>query len=227
MNKSIFLLIILFALFLNLNGQQNQSKITKMRNIITIGDSNGAIPEGWVTQLRTLMPKDRIVNFSVSGNTIGFDNLDRPQLNTLKNIDNYLKSAQDSATSIDYVIFLLGTNDCKACFDKQNDEVSKNLEKLILKVKAYPFKKQPEIVVVSPPPYGPDSVLIAKYAGSPARVKKLIPLFKQVAKKQKCPFIDIYKPLAPVFMNYSKDGVHLSAKGQMIIAKAIANKISK
>jgi lysophospholipase L1-like esterase len=216
---------LLFVLVFVLNTLENACKASDPKTIITIGDSNGALPDGWVKQLRTIRAEDRIINFSISGNTIGFNNSDNEKLNTLSNIDSYLKSALDSVTHIDYVIFLLGTNDCKASFDRQMDQVSKNMEQLILKTKAFPLKKKPEIFIISPPPYGPDSILIAKYAGAPERVKNLVPQLKQIARQQKCRFIDIYTPLVTVFMNYSKDGVHLNSEGQMIIAKEIAKKL--
>ena len=57
--------------------------------ILAIGDSNGEFDFGWVAQLQKIRSVDKIVNTSISGNTIGFDNLGRKQLNTLKNIDSY------------------------------------------------------------------------------------------------------------------------------------------
>ena len=67
------------------------------RCILTIGDSNGASGEGWVTQLARLRKDDQIINTCISGNTIGFDNLGSESLNTLKNIGTYINTAKDSS----------------------------------------------------------------------------------------------------------------------------------
>lgn len=195
------------------------------RVILAIGDSNGASEEGWVHQLQQLRPRDTIINKSVSGNTIGFDNLDQEGLNTLKNIDRYLEEAMQAAggRAIDDILIALGTNDSKAVFDERSGEVPANLQQLIRHIRAHPLggQRPPHITIVTPPPYGPDSLLQAKYVGGDARVQALVPLFKDVADAEGCRFVDIYHPLKPRFRELSPDGVHLVAEGQRLIAERI------
>ncbi|MDF9798261.1 pimeloyl-ACP methyl ester carboxylesterase [Catalinimonas alkaloidigena] len=134
------------------------NQINKKFNILTIGDSNGATESGWPEQMKKLLPYARVINTSVSGNTIGFDNLGRENLNTLKNIEAYLQHATDSLAEekLDYIILGLGTNDTKKVFADRQDEVIKNMESLVQKIKAFPaFKNHtPNILILTPPPYG-------------------------------------------------------------------------
>ena len=196
------------------------------KSILTLGDSNGAAKHGWVNQLKELRTNDVIVNASISGNTIGFDNLNSTRLNTLKMLESYLQQGIENAGNIDKVIILLGTNDCKAVFDDQLKQVPKNLEQLITAIQnSDKFEKVPEIIVVSPPPYGPDEIILEKYKGGSGRVEYLSTAFRKVAQKMNVEFVDIHSPLKPVITVLSEDGVHLSEEGQKIIAKIINTKI--
>ena len=42
-----------------------------------------------------------------------------------------------------------------------------------------------------------------------------------------CGFIDIYHLLKPVYEKHSPDGVHMDARGQMIIAESIRNYLAE
>jgi len=197
-------------------------------NIMTIGDSNGEMPEGWVNQLKKLRFNDLIVNHSISGNTIGFDNLNSEKLNSLKNIQSYISSTLSISGKIDIIIILLGTNDCKAIFKDQFNEVPGNLDKLIsiIKKNSYENSNIPDIFIVSPPPMGPDSVLNEKFYGGLKRLTVLIEQIKKVSAKENCHFIDIYTPLSLVFPFVSNDGVHLINEGQYLIAEIINRSIN-
>jgi lysophospholipase L1-like esterase/pimeloyl-ACP methyl ester carboxylesterase len=191
--------------------------------ILAIGDSNGALEYGWVTQLRKLRFSDRVYNTCISGNTIGFDNLGRRSLNTLVNIDAYMNSALAELGGLDRIIILLGTNDCKAVFDDSLELVPKNMELLIRRIKSHPAyqKFQPRIYIVSPPPYAPDEQLIPKYYGGAADVAWLFPRFREVAERSECRFIDVYSHLLPDWAALSADGIHLSPEGQGMLARLI------
>ena len=191
--------------------------------ILALGDSNGAAKHGWVNQLASLRPSDSIYNKSISGNTIGFNNLGNSKLNTLANLDRYLQEVDRKAGKIDHVIVMLGTNDSKAVFDGRQQEVMKNLETLVQRVKAFEYgnANAPKIVVLSPPPYGPDSLLAEKYKGGAARVKWLASQYSGTCSSLGAAFIDIHSHLENLFMDHSKDGVHLDAAGQVLIAEKV------
>ncbi len=104
--------------------------------LVAIGDSHGAKPNGWANQLKSMRGDDKLINYSTSGNTIGFDNNGKEELNTLRKINSYISDAKEKSLSgsLDAVLILLGTNDCKKVFENRGDEVLQNLEKLIQQI---------------------------------------------------------------------------------------------
>jgi lysophospholipase L1-like esterase len=196
---------------------------TEKQTIVVLGDSNGAHEHGWVYHLQQRMRPDTLLNFSISGNTIGYDNLGRTKLNTLKNVTHVLSSADSSMKNIDEVLILLGTNDCKAVFQDSMGKTVENLETLINKINTFNYSnhKVPKIVIISPPPYGTKSETIEKYIGGDSCVVELIPQFKEVAAKYQIDFIDIYEPLKPEFDSITVDGVHLTQEGYSKMAGII------
>jgi lysophospholipase L1-like esterase len=192
-------------------------------NILTIGDSNGAIPEGWVTQLKKVRLNDTIFNISISGNTIGFYNNGRKSLNTLANIDEYMDKAYARLGKIDIIIMMIGTNDCKSVFKDSLSVVPGNMKKLIdeIELAARIHKGKPLIFIVSPPPFGPDELVGEKYSGGLKRVTQLNDKLAEIAKDEKIQFIDTFHILLPVFNTLTADGVHLNPDGQMMIARII------
>jgi len=216
-HKSVKLFFFGLLLTCNLTFSQNS------KHLLVLGDSNGALNYGWVSQLQKMLPDDIIFNTSVSGNTIGFDNLEKTELNTLKNLNKYLQSAQDSLGMLDFVLIMLGTNDVKSIFKDRQDEVIPNMEKLILQINNFDFKHEdkPKIIIMSPPPYGSNNILEEKYKGGAKRVKRLAKNLKILAKDYNCGFVNVYKALKPVFNTYSKDGVHLDETGQKAIASLV------
>ena len=191
--------------------------------ILTIGDSNGAMEGGWVDQLKKIRFGDFICNTCVSGNTIGFNNLGRSELNTLTHIDQYLDQAEVELNGPDAIMIMLGTNDCKAVFNDSLKKVPGNLTKLIKKIKAHPVYQahKPVIYLVSPPPVGRDEDMIPKYHGSAVRIAWLFPKFQEIAREQDCVFVDVYNKLLPLWDYYTIDGIHLNPAGQKMLALII------
>lgn len=192
-------------------------------SILTLGDSNGALKDGWVTQLKKVRPHDSIFNISISGNTIGFKNLGRNSLNTLSNIDNYMEKAYSNLMELDEIIIMLGTNDCKAIFMDSLEIVPDNMRSLIRRIRDISELQgnKPTILIVSPPPFGPDELVGQKYQGGLERVGWLNEQLIRVADEENVEFINTYEILLPVFNYLSADGVHLNADGQMMIALII------
>lgn len=197
----------------------------KGQNVLVVGDSNGSIKEGWVNQLKEKRFPDFIYNTSISGNTIGFDNNGRKDLNTLRQIDRYMNEADKVLNGMNKIFIMLGTNDCKAVFNDSLKLVPKNMKTLLKKIKAHPLyqKYHPEIFVISPPPYATDDKLIEKYKGGSQRIAWLNSQLKKVVELEGCHFVDIYSKLSPVWENVTEDGIHLTATGQKIIADIITN----
>ena len=195
------------------------------RTILAIGDSNGALEYGWVNQLRMQRKKDVIVNTCRAGNTIGFDNLGNRELNTLRNVDEFLKKTPGKP---DDIIILLGTNDCKAIFDNQLKEVPDNLARLIRRIREHTGSgggKVPRIVIVSPPPYAEDALLAEKYKGGSRRVEFLASAFAKVARENNCIYVDLHGKIKTVYPYLTEDGIHLTKEGQVMIATIINESI--
>lgn len=204
----------------------------KPLNILTIGDSNGASENGWPVQIKKLLPYSTVINKSISGNTIGFDNLGQEKLNTLKNIEHYLNEANNALLSnntFDFILIGLGTNDAKKIFERNQKEVTQNLDFLIKKIKDYYIKKEekiPTIVIISPPPMEDDKADKIKYEGGNQRIEVNNTKFKKVAGKNEVIFIDIYQDLKKAGAGITTDGVHLTEKVQFQIAEKILMSIS-
>jgi lysophospholipase L1-like esterase len=201
-------------------SQPTQKKI----NILTIGDSNGALAYGWPVQMKNLLPDATIVNKSISGNTIGFDNLDQVKLNTLKNIDQYMEDAfKELGTDkkFDFIVMDLGTNDTKKVFENRQKEVADNMDLLIHKIKDYLTAHNmtlPKICICTPSPMDEDKADKVKYGGGDGRIQANNIEFKRIAKENKIDFLDTYSVLKPGFPEKTVDGVHLIEKAQLQMA---------
>ena len=210
-------------------GGRNKKKL----NILTIGDSNGAAENGWPAQLRKLLPFSTVVNKSISGNTIGFNNLDQEKLNTLKNIDRYLDEAYaelitDSA--FDYIFIGLGTNDAKKIFETRQKEVPENMEKLIQKIRQLANNHQkriPEICVISPPPVDEQKANAEKYGGGDGRIQKNNIQFQKIAYINRTDYLDTNNLLKENFSEKTTDGIHMNEKAQFELATIILNYINQ
>lgn len=147
----------------------------------------------------------------------------------LKNIDSCLDEAlnQIGKGKCDYIIVGLGTNDTKREFAERQNEVIANFDLLLDKIKKHTLYKsaRSKLIFVTPPPIRTTDIS-AKYNGSNERLNELIPQLKKVAAKKKVEVIDVYQPLLGVLNYYAPDGVHMSAKGQEIIALKIIEQIS-
>ena len=198
-------------------------------NILTVGDSNGASEHGWPVQMKKIMPFSNIINVSIAGNTIGFDNLDQEKLNTLKNIDQYLEEAVNSlphGASLDFIFFGLGTNDAKAVFSEQQQQVILNLEKLVTKTKYYFASKNlklPVICLISPPPVDPSKYDKEKYGGSEIRILQNSVSFENVCRKLDIDYLNIYNDLNSNSGINTDDGIHLKPNAQFEIARIIVS----
>jgi lysophospholipase L1-like esterase/pimeloyl-ACP methyl ester carboxylesterase len=210
-----------------IDRKRNTQKLT----ILTIGDSNGAAENGWPNQLKKLFPFSTIINKSVSGNTIGFDNLDQTKLNTLKNIDRYLEEAYNelgSENTFDHILINLGTNDTKHIFVDQQKEVAANMSVLVEKIRQFATvhnKKKSVICIITPAPMDEQKVNQEKYGGGDERIRKNNQKFRKVAKTNQVDFLDTYTPLKIGFPEKTTDGVHLTENTQFQLALIMANYI--
>ena len=202
-------------------------------HVLTIGDSNGAFDFGWPQQLAKLLPYSTVINKSVSGNTIGFNNLNRPELNTLTNINQYLADAYDQLPAdetLDYIFIALGTNDTKTVFKDRQKEVPENMKLLLQKINMFlqeHHKKLPHICIITPSPMDEQMIDQVKYGGGNARIQHNNKLFKKIAAAEHADFINSYDQLKEDFAEKTIDGIHLKDKTQLTLAGILVNYINK
>ncbi|GGF26562.1 SGNH/GDSL hydrolase family protein [Hymenobacter cavernae] len=217
MNNKIKFLLAFLVLVPFVLSAQTAALDSKPLNIFTLGDSNGTFPESWPKQLKDALPNAQVFNISKSGRTIGFLNLGDSTLNSLLVLDENLKKAADftQARPFDFVVVELGTNDGKAVFADQQQEVPDNLEKLVKQIKTcpYPTISNARIIIISPPPYGAKAEATAKYAGGGKRVEAMSKAFQKVAKRNNCLFVNGYKTPGLNVETMTADGLHLDAAG--------------
>lgn len=211
----------------------DENKNLKHFNFLTVGDSNGAFDFGWPQQMKKLMPYATIINKSISGNTIGFDNLDRPQLNTLTNINQYLDEAYKELganNELDYIFLDIGTNDTKIIFKDRQKEVLANMDMLLKMINSYVKehnRKLPRICIITPSPMDEQKIDKIKYGGGNARIQKNNKQFKKIAVAHHVDFIDSYSLLNNDFSKKTTDGIHLDEKTQFELAVIIISYINK
>lgn len=195
------------------------------KTLLVIGDSNGANKGGWVDKLQELRFHDTFINTSISGNTIGFDNLGRESRNALKNITRHLTRNDPDRNKINKVLIMLGTNDCKDEFDDRLHEIPGFYHQLLDSIDLY-YKNtsKPQIVMISPPPFGDDSILEEKYHGGARRVQQLNKELIKVADKAGVSYIDVQSAIWPFFDVITRDGVHFNEEGYRLVAFLIHTK---
>lgn len=195
----------------------------KQLQVVTIGDSNGALPYGWPVQLKKLLPASTLLNFSMAGNTIGFDNLGQEKLNTLRNIDQFLTLSAETVP--DYIFIGLGTNDTKDIFSKRQPEVATNMAELIRKINGFYTNRgmsQPRICILAAPPVNEQRADTAKYKGCAERIVRNNRKFEKLSEQEQVYFLDPYKMIRNNINAFTTDGIHLNPAGQFVCASALA-----
>jgi len=147
--------------------------------------------------------------------------LDDPQRDG-RNGKTYLYPCLKSHCPLDLIILMLGTNDLKERFNLSAEEVSKNIENLILLIKETSLGEQtslPKIILISPalvnehvdnPTEG--------FSGAEAKSKLLAKFYQAVAIKEGCEFVDISQYIEPS----NADGLHFEEEAHAKIAEILS-----
>lgn len=139
---------------------------------------------------------------------------------------NHLKSILQTNKPTDIITVMLGTNDMKNTFNLSADDIAKHLEntiRFIQNEKTGINDTVPKIIIICPP-------LVAKPVNREIdermvdaidKSKLLVPLYRNVAKKLGCLFIN-----AGDFINLENtDGYHLGKEHHKILGERIADLI--
>lgn len=204
---------------------------SKPLSIMTIGDSNGAAAEGWPYQLSKLFPFAQIINWSLSGNTVGFDNLGNSGLNAIRHQANLIGRTIDSLEGhpLDAIVILLGTNDAKTIFSEQQDRVAQNFRQLIeiTQRSLRSSGSKANILLLAAPPVDSIRADPKKYSGADDRIQRINQQIALLATEAGLPFIDTYEWLRPTRQTNTVDGIHLTGAAQFLIARLLAEQLNK
>ena len=209
----------------------------KTINVLCFGDSNtyGYSPTSrtgryqtsqiWPTLLlQELGEGYTVVNDGLNGRTTAFNYGRSSTANGLA----ALPSTLAQCNPVDVVVFMLGTNECVTEFNLTSEEVTRGMEQLVTTTIETTEAAQgyaPEILIVVPPAY--PEVLIDMSdeidAGSVQKSEDLVDLYRELADKYDCWYLD-----ASVGFDLSTgDYSHLTVLGHSQLADAVYGVISQ
>ena len=208
-----------------------------MKRILCYGDSNtyGYIPTGgrydastrWPMRMQKLLGDGyAVIEEGFNGRTCVFDD---PVEGGYKSGVKYLPPCLMSHNPLDAVIIMLGTNDTKARFGMTPMTIGQSMMQLVRTAKLYAVNEAGEAsrVIVTAPPVILRNLMQTRHAecfGEQAiAVSEGLPReLRRITKLMRCDFFDA-NPFAEVS---PLDAVHMTAKGHIRLAEAMAEKIS-
>ncbi len=199
------------------------------KTIVCYGDSNtrGSIPgEGrylrsvrWTGVLQNLLGENyEIIEEGLGGRTLVANDPENPHRTGI----THLKSILMTHRPIDLVIIVLGTNDIKNKFNLSVKDIANHLEQTIKLIQGEGIHK---ILVVCPQQIAEreDGVIDEKYIGGSEKMAKFPELFKKVADKYGCNFLNTQE-----YITSSKiDGQHLSPEMHKKLAEILSKEVKK
>lgn len=201
-----------------------------MVNILCYGDSNtyGYTPDWksryprdvrWPGALQALLGDDfYVAEDGLIGRTTAFPDANRYGRSAME----FLPVAIESHSPLDYIVLMLGTNDCKAEKTRSAGEAAAGLEQLVqLTIGMLPMYTK--LVIVTPPPiHAPVTERDPDFDAQSVTVsEKLAEQHRMIAEAYGCRYLD-----AGMVTRFSdEDGEHLDGQGHAALAKAIAELI--
>lgn len=203
--------------------------------VLCYGDSNtygfnplneGRYPAGqrWTSILaESLGPRYEVIAEGLNGRTTAYD---RPGAGWKNGVQSFI-ACLGTHKPIDYLVIMLGTNDCIAALDIDAETIAGGMDTLVrLAIEKSPEIQGyiPEIIVVSPPPLG-DECAMGPFAwefneASVAKSKDLASCYRKLAADRLVRFLDA----APAEVS-DADFVHLSAQGHRDMAELVRRAI--
>ena len=145
-----------------------------------------------------------------------------------KNGYEYLIPCLDTHDPIDLVILMLGTNELKATYNKSAMQIGEMFEeyfvKTILSRKSQIRNSYPKLLIITPPIVNEDAIYCqknSKYIGANKKSKELNNIYKSIADKYNCYFLDNNEFKTGI------DGVHLTKESHEKLAKLLEKKIKE
>lgn len=205
-----------------------------MKSVLCYGDSitwgfnpvDGSrfpFSERWPGVLQAALGGDyRIIEEGLCGRTVATDSW------ILPNRDGraMLAPLLESHAPLDWVIILLGTNDCGPTYHRDIGEIAFGCATLLWTVQKSQVGaagKVPNMLLVSPPPFGKFSPFMDLFfRGSEATGRGLAASYATVAQETGAHFLDAATILPPGPI----DGVHPDIDGQRLLGQTIAKVIA-
>ena len=159
----------------------------------------------------------RVVEEGLNGRTTAFPDLLRKNRAGIEHMEPIILSQ----LPLDYLVFMLGTNDTKERYHAAPEEIGMGMENMIMEANNIFRGKESscEIILTAPVPMcladGDDFSLTALSA---EKSRKLAPVYREIAKLHGCHFLD----LAEVTDAIGEDGVHLTPEAHRAIGEALA-----
>ncbi len=205
------------------------------KTILCYGDSNtwGAIPGSiyrhpygvrWPSALQNLLGDGyEVISEGLCGRTFVVADPEKPHRTGI----THLQAIVESADPLESVVIMLGTNDVKSTYNLSAEQIAGHLEQTVelIQSKKFDLEKTPKILVICPPavtmPAKND--LDERMVRGLELFKKLPDLFKTVAEKYGCGFIN-----AQDHISSSKiDGYHIDTESHHKLAEVIKTWIQK
>lgn len=205
-----------------------------MTNILCYGDSNtyGYIPDGsgrfdentrWTKRLQQSLGEScHVIEEGLCGRTISFHDNDRPGRCGQETIAVMV----ESHNPLDLIIIMLGTNDCKKCYQATPAVVKEGLREMVHTVRAY-ASPGAKILLVSP-------IHLAQGVGEPGYdlafdemsvelSYQLADVTEELAKEEQLACFAASRVASPSTI----DREHLDATGHAKLAIALEEKVRK
>ncbi len=167
---------------------------------------------------KELGPGFRVVEEGLPGRTTVHDDpIEGAHMNGL----TALPMLVGSHSPLDIVVLMLGTNDLKNRFAVSASDIAASIERLVANLRflcAAPGRRQPEVLLVSPPPIQEVDWLAEKFVGGAARSQGLGAAIRRSAGRLGAAFLDAAEHIAvsPI------DGLHYDAAAHATLGRAIA-----
>ncbi|SHJ55584.1 SGNH/GDSL hydrolase family protein [Hespellia stercorisuis] len=203
------------------------------KRIVCFGDSNtwgydavtnGRFPDDvrWTGILKKLLGENyTIIEEGLCGRTTVLEDPLNEGMNGLK----YLNPCLMSHSEIDYLVIMLGTNDCKQRYALTAKNIADGLKRLIIKAKETPaWAKKPQILVVAPAPIEPEceqSPVAGEMGICSEKSRALAKEMKLCAKELGCDFFDAEQ----IGTMNQIDHMHLDKESHARLAEALASMI--
>ncbi|MBR6986954.1 MAG: SGNH/GDSL hydrolase family protein [Clostridiales bacterium] len=169
----------------------------------------------------------KVIEEGQNGRTIATEDPAEGEKNGL----TYLGPCLESHAPLDYVIVMLGSNDCKRKFSYSSMDIAGEMQIMLEKIQSYNrfrCNDKIKVILVSPPLIScaiNDSWLGDSFGYENARrlTQELSSWYKQLADMYGCTFVD-----AAEYVKVSDvDGVHLDREGQKELGRVLAEALSK